>query len=219
MIRLKIKRDVKLKRGRRKRALIALVAVVLAWPFVAWAAAIGLVKTASLRRADALVVLSGSSAYVERTRRAAELYREGRAPRVILTNDNLRGSWSEERRTNPFFVERAHEELLRAGVPETSVEVLPGAIESTFDEAVAVRDYAVRKGLRVLLFVTSAYHTRRALWTLRKVFDGSNIEVGIEAVEPGLQMPKPETWWLSLRGWRGVALEYPKLAYYFLKYR
>lgn len=207
------------RRGRRRRALVAAVVLLLVWPFAAWAAALALVETAGLARADALVVLSGSAAYVERTRRAAELYREGRAPRVVLTDDKQRGGWSEARQTNPFFVERAREELLRAGVPAESVEVLPGAVAGTHDEAVAARAYAARRNLRSLLFVTSAYHTRRALWTLRQVFRGSGVEVGVEGVAPGGQTPTPPTWWLYGRGWRAVALEYPKLVYYYWKYR
>lgn len=205
-------------RGRRRRVWGAAAALAVAWPFVAWAAARALVERASLGRADAVVVLSGSASYVERTRRAAELYREGRAPRVVLTNDNQRGGWSEARRTNPLFVERAREELLGAGVPEAGVEVLPQAVAGTYDEAVAARAYAERAGARSLLFVTSAYHSRRALWTLRRAFRGSGVEVGVEPVEPGAQTPTPATWWWHARGWRAVAPEYPKLVYYYLKY-
>lgn len=193
--------------------------LVMAWPLVAWAAARALVETAGTARADALVVLSGSAAYVERSRRAAELYHARRAPRVVLTNDNQRGGWSEALRTNPLFVERAREELLRAGVPADSIEVLPEAVAGTHDEAVAARAYAARAGARSLLFVTSAYHTRRALWTLRRAFRGSGVEVGVEAAEEGAQTPPAATWWLYRRGWEAVAPEYPKLLYYYWKYR
>lgn len=209
-------KDERVTKTRRRRALAAGLACVVAWPFVAWAAAAALVVGESLPRADALVVLSGSASYVERTRRAAELYREGRAPRVVLTNDNQRGGWSEARQTNPLFVERAREELVRAGVPESSVEVLPGAVASTYEEAAAARAYAARENLRSLLFVTSAYHTRRALWTLRRVFRGSGVEVGLEAAA---EAHGPAAWWLRARGWRAVALEYPKLVYYYWEYR
>jgi uncharacterized SAM-binding protein YcdF (DUF218 family) len=195
----------------------ALAVLLILWPALAWAAASALVVRAGVERADALVVLSGSAAYVERARRAAELYREGRAPRVLLTDDGQRGPWSEARQTNPLFVERAREELLRGGVPAESVEVLPGTVTSTHDEAVAARAYAERGGARSLLFVTSAYHTRRALWTMRQTFRGSGVEVGVEAPAP--DAPAPWAWWLSRRGWRSVALEYPKLVYYYWEYR
>jgi uncharacterized SAM-binding protein YcdF (DUF218 family) len=193
-----------------------LVVLVILWPALAWAAAAALVVRAGVEQADALVVLSGSAAYVERTRRAAELYREGRAPRVLLTDDGQRGPWSQARQTNPLFVERAREELLRAGVPEERVEVLPGRVTSTYDEATAARAYAERAGARALLFVTSAHHTRRALWTTRQAFRGSGVRVGVEPA--GADAP-PWAWWLSRRGWRDVALEYPKLVYYYCAYR
>lgn len=205
------------RRGRR-RLRVAAVAVVAAWPLVAWAAARALVERAGLERADAVVVLSGSAAYVERTRRAAELYREGRAPRVVLTDDGQRGPWSETEQRNLPFVERAREELIGAGVPEHGVEVLPQTVAGTYDEAVAARAYAERAGARSLLFVTSAYHSRRALWAARRAFRGSGVRVGVEPVEPGGQTPKPATWWWQARGWRTVALEYPKLVYYYLRY-
>lgn len=203
----------------RPRGWKLVLILVLAWPFVAWLAAIALIKTVSLPRADAVVVFSGSSAYIERSRRAAELYKEGRAPRVVLTNDNLRGGWSEVRQINPLFVERAQEELVRAGVPSDSVEVLAEPVAGTHDEAVAVYNYATRKGMHSVLFVTSPYHTRRALWTVQRSFRDSGIAVGVETMENGEQTPGPMTWWLHRRGWSAVALEYPKLIYYYWKYR
>jgi uncharacterized SAM-binding protein YcdF (DUF218 family) len=207
------------RRGRGRRAWRALVVLLLLWPALAWAAAAALVVRAGMERADALVVLSGSGAYVERSRLAAELYREGRAPRILLTDDGQRGPWSEARQVNPLFVERARAELLRGGVPAERVEVLPGTVAGTHDEAVAARAYAERGGARSLLFVTSAYHTRRALWTLRRTFRGSGVEVGVEAAGPGGETPAPATWWLHGLGWSSVALEYPKMVYYYWKYR
>lgn len=205
--------------GRWSRGLKWALAFVLAWPVIAWGAAVSLIKTVTLPRADALVVLSGSSAYIERSRRTAELYREGRAPRVILTNDNVRGGWSEERQINPLFVERAKEELVRSGVPPDHIEVLSATVAGTHDEAVAVHNYATQRGLHSVLFVTSPYHTRRTLWTLQQAFRDSGIAVGVETMEFGEQTPKPITWWLHRRGWNAVALEYPKLIYYYWKYR
>jgi uncharacterized SAM-binding protein YcdF (DUF218 family) len=199
--------------------LVLAIPLLLAWPLAAWAAAQALIKTASLERADALVVFSGSSAYVERVRRAAELYHQGRAPRIFLMNDGVRGGWSEAQQTNPLFVERAQEQLVRSGVPKANIEVLPGNMAGTHDEAIAALHYARQNNLRSLLFVTSAYHTRRALWTLRVVFRDSNVTIGIEGVEPGQQLPTPATWWWHRRGWRAVALEYPKLVYYYWQYR
>lgn len=202
---------------RRKRTLIA-CALLLLWPLLAWAAARALIVRAELPHADALVVLAGSSTYVERTRLAAELYRAGRAPLVLLTNDNERGGWSSAEQRNPFFVERAIGELVGAGVPRTRIEALPQPVASTHDEARVLRDYAAAHNLRALLVVTSAYHSRRALWTLRRVGADSGIEIGVVPVAPGAQTPAPAGWWLEWRGWQFVAGEYVKLLYYHTHY-
>src|SRR5687768_16403733 len=125
---------------------------------LAWLGARALIVSAPLASADAIVVLSGSSAYPERTQKAAELYRDGRAPLVLLTDDHTRGGWSSAQQRNPFFVERATEELIKGGVPADRIRIVPGDPASTRDEALIISDYAVAEQLRSVLVVTSAYH-------------------------------------------------------------
>lgn len=201
----------------RRRAKLAAVAL-LAWSLAAWGAARWLIVRDELESADAIVVLAGSSTYVERTRRAAELFREGRAPRVVLTNDGQRGGWDASAERNPLFVERAAAELRRAGVAPESIETAGAEVSSTFDEAVRLREHAAGRGYRSLLVVTSAYQSRRALWTLRRVFEGSGVTLGVAVAEPGEQSPRAALWWLSPLGWKLVAGEYVKLVYYKLSY-
>lgn len=203
---------------RLRRALGIALLSLPAWWCLAWVAARALIARAPLDRADALVVLAGSSAYRERARRAAQLFGEGRAPLVILTNDGGRSGWSDEQGRNPLFVERAAEELRRAGVPAAQIEILPGEVASTYEEAALVGEQARRKGLRSLLFVTSGYHSRRALWVMRRVLGEDGVAVGLEGVDPGADAPAPSVWWLYPSGWRAVAGEYLKFAYYALRY-
>ncbi|HEX8745684.1 MAG TPA: YdcF family protein [Pyrinomonadaceae bacterium] len=195
-----------------------LAPLLVVWFMLAWVAAEALVVQASLPRADAILVLSGSSNYVERARHAARLYNEGRAPLILLTDDGQQGGWSTEEQRNPFFVERAVRELSRAGVPAEKITVLPGVVSSTYAEAASLRDYAGRRGLRSVLIVTSAYHSRRALWTMRRVTEGSDMNVGVDAPEAGGESPAPAIWWINPRGWQMVAGEYPKMLYYHLRY-
>jgi uncharacterized SAM-binding protein YcdF (DUF218 family) len=193
------------------------VVLVLAW-IVAWIAAEGLIVKAELPRADALVILAGSSTFVERTHHAAQLFHEGRAPRVILTNDQLKSGWSIEQQRNPLFVERAAAELERLGVPAERIEILPGLATSTYDEAVSLRRFSGERGLRSLLVVTSAYQARRALWTMRRVFNGSDTVIGLDVAAPGEQSPRPAIWWWNTLGWKLIPGEYIKLIYYRLRY-
>ncbi len=202
--------------GRVGRGVLLLVVL---WPLGAWGAARWLVTAAPLAHADALAVLGGSATYVERTRYAASLWRAGRAPRIVLTNDGLRGGWSQSEQRNPFFVERATAELQRDGVSAAQIEIVPGGVTNTYTEAVALRTHAEARGWHSLLIVTSGYHARRAWWTLRRVFAGSGIELGLDPVPLGEQTPAPLWWWLRPMGWRMVAGEYGKLIYYAWHYR
>ena len=196
---------------------LALLILITA-PFVAWLAAETLIVRAELEHADALVVLGGSSTYRERTGHAARLFSEGRASRILLTNDNVQGGYSAKDDRNPLFVELAFDELRRRGVPADKIEIVPGTVASTYDEAVRLRQYADEKKLHSILIVTSAYQSRRALWTMRRAFRASNVQVGLEPVEPGEQSPRTTTWWRYRLGWQMVPGEYVKIAYYRLKY-
>ncbi|HEX3187386.1 MAG TPA: YdcF family protein [Pyrinomonadaceae bacterium] len=198
----------------RPRILRIVLAVVVGWAIVAALAARFLVVTEPLGAADAIVVLSGSSAYVERTQKAAQLYREGRAPRVLLTNDHTRGGWDNAQQRNPYFVERAADELMKAGVPWDRILILSGVAGSTRDEAIIVKGYVANEGVRSVLLVTSSYHSRRALRTFRQVFADTGTTIGLEPASAAPSM----FWWLRPHGWHTVGGEYAKLIYYYFKY-
>jgi uncharacterized SAM-binding protein YcdF (DUF218 family) len=204
------------KRIRHRIVTVSLL-LFLVWFFVAWIAARALVVKADLASADALVVLSGSSSYLERTQKAAELYRQGRAPLVLLTNDHTRGGWSSAQQTNPFFVDRAMDELINHGVPLERIRIVPGVATSTQSEAEIVKSYAATQGLRSVLIITSAYHSKRALRTFRKNFEGTGVAIGLEPATIGPQT-SVALWWLYPSGWRDVAGEYGKLIYYWFVY-
>jgi len=203
----------------RRRSLKILLICILIWPFVAWVGARLLITEAPLAKADAIVVLGGSANYKERAREAARLVLEGRAPLILLTNDNQRGPWSSAEQRNLYFYERSLEELHNAGAPDQSVDVLMNQVSSTHEEAELIKSYAIDHGLRSVLVVTSAYHSRRALWTFSRVFRDTGIQVGLTPVTPGSDSPRPATWWLTARGWRLVPTEYVKMIYYVVKYR
>jgi uncharacterized SAM-binding protein YcdF (DUF218 family) len=191
-----------------------LLVIVATWVLVAALAPRALVVNEPLASADAIVVFSGSSAYVERTQKAAQLYREGRAPLVLLTNDQTRGGWSSALQRNPFFVERATDELIKAGVPAENIRIVPGIADSTRNEALIVKEYIASVGFQSVLVVTSSYHPRRALRTLQHAFAGTRTTIGLE---PATAAP-PALWWLRPEGWRTVGVEFVKLVYYWFKY-
>lgn len=200
----------------RLAAKLLILGVVL-W-LMAWALAQLLIVSEPLVQADAIAVMAGSTTYQERARRAAELYAAGRAPKIILTNDNERSGWSVEEQRNIPYQELADRMLRRLGVPGEAIERLPDPVSGTYDEAIVLREYAAARGFRSLLVVTSAYHSRRTLWMMRQAFDKSSISIGVEPVPPGQQTPPPVTWWLHSKGWELVPGEYIKMINHLLRY-
>ena len=196
-----------------RRVFVAFLLLVGLW-LVSWLGARWLIVREPLDRVDVIVVLSGSATLRERVEHAARLYDEKRAPKILLTTDNRQGGWSRSEQRNLYFHEIAIRQLSRLGVPTESVEVVTPPVDSTWDEATVLRDYAKAHNLRSILIVTSSYHSRRALFTFRDFFADTDTQVGIDPVETGIQTPRPATWWLHQRGWELVLVEYLKLIYY-----
>jgi uncharacterized SAM-binding protein YcdF (DUF218 family) len=98
--------------------------------------------------ADAIVVLGGGSH--ERPQRAAELFQQGVAPRVIVS-----GAGDDE-------INRRL--LIRAGVPAAAIEV-EGQSQTTRENAEFTLPLLRRANVRSAVLVTSWYHSRRALMT------------------------------------------------------
>lgn len=208
------------KRQRKlfRRLGVAGVLLLVLWPAVAWAAARFLIVHEPIEKSDAIVILSGSATYRERAQHAGELFNAGRANRVVLTNDNLKSGWSSAAQGNPYYHELAKQELRRAGVPEENIQTMMVPIVGTHDEALKLREYCERQNLNSILVVTSAYHSRRALWTFRKVFNDSRKRVGIDPAAAGIETPSPSTWWLHRFGWDLVPREYVKLVGYWVRF-
>jgi uncharacterized SAM-binding protein YcdF (DUF218 family) len=206
------------KATRRRRFLLIAVLLIVCAPLFAFAAARFLIVRADVQSPDAIIVLSGSSTYLERASWAAKLYREGRAPLVVLTNDGVFSGWDNREDRNPLFYELSMRRMQQEGVPSTHIQVAPGQAGGTYDESLLVREFAAEHRLNRLLIVTSGYHSRRALWSIRRACEGSGIEVGIDSAPPGWQTPSPWVWWSKRRGWKLVAGEYVKMIYYWAKY-
>lgn len=196
-----------------RRVFVAFLLLAVLW-LVSWLGARWLIVRAPLEHADAIVVLSGSATLSERVQHAARLYAERRGQKILLTTDNLQGGWSRAEQRNLYFYEIATRQLTRLGVPTENIEVVTPPVTSTWDEATVLRDYAKTHNLRSILIVTSSYHSRRALFTFRKFFAGTDTQVGIDPVETGIQTPRPATWWFHILGWELVLVEYLKLIYY-----
>lgn len=201
----------------RKLALIA-IGVCVGWCLVAFAGAKFLIVKADLASADAIFVFSGPGTYVERADWAAKLYREKRAPLVVVSNEGLLSGWSATDERNLYFYELSARRLEQQGVARKDIRVMSGYDAGTYRESVKLCDYVSDQGFKRVLVVTSAYHSRRALWSVQRACRERSIQIGIDSPPPGWQTPRPEIWWAHRTGWRFVAAEYVKMVYYRLSY-
>ena len=194
--------------------------ILFVWVFLAPNLAERLIVEKSLNQAEVILVLSGSSTYLERTRMAALVYKTGVAPKVLLTNDGGQASWSQKEQRNVPYVELAKRELVAQGVPDNAIEILAPEMSGTIMEAELLGKHSAERRWKSLLIVTSAYHARRALRTFKNVFAKNGVETEIGIVSPitGQQTPAPLYWWLTWRGWRDVAGEYVKSGFYYVYY-
>jgi uncharacterized SAM-binding protein YcdF (DUF218 family) len=212
----KVKSEKSLRR--RFKFLSGIFFLFLVWVFLAPFLAERLIVEKTLTRADAILVLGGSATFKERTEKAAELYQKGISAKILLTDDGGQAGWSHLEQRNPKFVELARQSLIERGVQPEAIEILAPTVEGTIDEARVFADKARAENLQSVVLVTSAYHTRRALWTFSKISAETGAAIGIESPPPGIQTPKPFYWWLQLSGWKLVAGEYVKSAYYWVFY-
>ncbi len=200
----------------RYKIAIILVPLAILWITFSPMLASRLVVERKLAKADVIMVLSGSAAYKQRTRKAAELYIAGVAPQVLITDDGERAGWSTIDQRNPPFVELERRELIANGVLPDAIKILPGKVTGTDMEAKALAKDMEEQPIMSVVVVTSPYHTRRALWTFEKFLDGKGVVIGMEQALHDDHYPKPATWWMTKTGWQLVGGEYVKSVAYWL---
>ena len=207
-------------RRKQHRLAIYAAAILLIWIFIAPFLAMVLVVERNIDRADAILVLAGSTAFVARTRTAAIIYKRGVAPLVLLTNDGELAGWSQYEQRNRHYVDLSKRELVAQGVPVSDIEILVPEVSGTIGEAEVLCRLAVARRWESLLIVTSGFHTRRALWAFESVFAKNDVATMIGIVPAISEQNTQSTfyWWLTWTGWRDVAGEYIKSAYYQFKY-
>jgi uncharacterized SAM-binding protein YcdF (DUF218 family) len=87
---------------------------------------------------------------------------------------------------------------------------------STWEEAELVAGYCEREGYKVVLVVTSQFHTRRTRQVFRQALRAVGVDVTVIGAPPSEY--STDAWWESEKGLLFVYDEYIKLIYYWLKY-
>lgn len=149
----------------RRTTLIVCIAIFIAWlasTEAAWQLAGGfLVMEDQPRKTDLIVVLGGDF-WGPRVDKAAQLGVEGFAPKVLIDGPPYGAPPRPES-------ELAIERLVERGFRKELFESFPIKPGSTPDECVQLCRELRRRGVREILLVTDAYHSRRAYVTFRGI--------------------------------------------------
>ncbi|MGP0076532.1 MAG: YdcF family protein [Bryobacteraceae bacterium] len=166
-----------------------------------------LVSPQSPQRADIIVVLGGDF-WGPRVVKGADLAVQGYAP-VVLFSGTMYGRRPEGEAAISF--------LAGKGYRVDSFEYFLHHAPSTIDEAIVLRGELARRGVKRVLLVTSAYHSRRASIVFRLFCPGLQF-ITIGAPDDHYH---PDDWWedassrkLFVSEWGKIfgtiLLEYPK---------
>ena len=186
-------------------ALLAGLALAFGYHAATW-----LKQSDTPAQADAIIVLSGR---YERAMHAADLYRAGLAPVVVLSEPVRERTFDELQAlgiTLPTATEIQRRVLQAKGVPPSAVRMLPGKVLSTADEAAAIAAQYGKPGAR-LLVVTSPSHLRRARMILERALAGRDATLMVCATP---YESFPDDWWRSQDAARDVVLEWAKIVFF-----
>jgi uncharacterized SAM-binding protein YcdF (DUF218 family) len=163
------------------------------------------VNTSPLK-SDAIVLLSGGSP--QRTAEAVDLYYERYAQLVVITDTG------DAMPDGALVTEFQRMELVLQGVSPNEVMVTERTVNSTYDEARAVRRLMQIHALKSCIVVTDPFHSRRTHIIFQDVFQGSDLSYQVvPARGSGYQ---PANWFLSPEGWSNTVREYVKLIAYWI---
>jgi uncharacterized SAM-binding protein YcdF (DUF218 family) len=157
--------------------------------------------------ADVVVVLGGGGA--ERLEHGARMFHQVGARELWCTGGETLDAIS--RRT---VVRDVREFATLRGVPADAIRILPSA--STWDDAHEISVAAASTGFKRILVVTSWYHGRRAMRSVAKVLEGTDVQVFFAAT-PASSFSRTD-WWRTEEGRRVVAAEVSKTVYYAWKF-
>lgn len=160
-----------------------LLAAYFLTPVLLNEAAEGLIREDELVKADVIVALGGDPR-CNRERRAAELYHQGWANNVVVSG--IEYAWG-------FHTgEAARRYVVSLGVPESNVSMISDTL-NTRAEAGILQKLMQERGWSSAIIVTSAFHSRRAMYTIEKAAPG--LAFRSAPVPANAPEWEPHRWW------------------------
>jgi len=182
--------------------MVVILVAVLGGFILLRAAGSYLVYSDELEPASAIVVLSGGTE--TRMNEALQLYKEGYGKVIILTETGQQTEGYDYLNSFDMRIQ-----LMNNGVPNGNIIITDLSVNTTVDEAVAVRDLLKNRQYNSAIVVTDPYHTRRAAKIFHEMFGDSGIKIIIRPVRTSWFNPR--TWFLSRTGWNFTVTDYLKL--------
>jgi uncharacterized SAM-binding protein YcdF (DUF218 family) len=175
-----------------------------------------LIREDPLAKADLIYVLGGTR--MERPLEGADLYKDGWAPRILLSRQRGDGGEAALRaRGIPYPTEADLQRtmLVTLGVPADAIEILDEEQNSTSAEARALIELATARRWTRIIMVTSRMHTRRASLALRRRLEPA----GISLITRGSRydVMDADHWWRERDDLRFTLFEYQKLFLYWTR--
>ena len=134
--------------------------------------------------ADVIVVLGDDNFYADRATHAAQLFRQGVAPEVVVSGKRLR--------PNAGLSELMEHDLIERGVPKEKIDKITHDASDTIEEAQVLQKVARDRRWKSLVIVTSNYHTRRVRYICEKLFP-TGVTVSVASAPDGDF--DPQKWW------------------------
>jgi uncharacterized SAM-binding protein YcdF (DUF218 family) len=192
----------------------ALIGILLAFAIAAVALVYGISRAGYWLQAaaqapvhaDAIIVLGGNDG--DRALRAFGLYKEGYAPKIVLTG------LERGRASPPANLTWRAEYLIARGVPKSALRFEIYS-ENSYEEAENILELMKKQGWHTVIAVSDPPHMRRLAWTWHRVFKGSGLNYAL--VASAAQWWTPGEWWIDEHSGAFVITEYIKIAYYLAK--
>ena len=165
-----------------------------------------------IRPADAVAVLGGGIG--SRPFAAAEDYRKGLTRKILVANVTI--TEVEALGVLPSHTAINRAVLIKLGVPEVDIETFGSEMSTTYEEADALRDWAIRTHARSIIVPTEIFPSRRVRWMLTQALAGTGTEIQIQALDQPAY--NHANWWKTHDGFIGFQNEVIKYLYYRYRY-
>jgi uncharacterized SAM-binding protein YcdF (DUF218 family) len=199
-----------LRSSKRRRRLMAVLAVVAVLGIGAWVGRDWLLLSAAdlwivsdpIGPADAVAVFGGGLG--DRPFAAAQYYRQGLVKKVLVSNAGG-VSMPDVAATEGI--------LLKLGVPASAIETFGNDLGNTHQEVLALRAWAERYNACSIIVPTEIFSARRVRWMLHRAF-GNECVIRVIA----LDMLSRSDWWRHVQEVSAFQNEILKYIYYRLNY-